>query len=356
VETSSTDGTTTYGYDHTQQTSKQVSESGTTSRTDYTYDLRGRMETAKVTTYTNGTASRIERTTYEYDTSGIRVSAVLDVDADAQNGFETSTKTEYLNDPENPTGYSQVLKETVTDVASGEVQKTVVYTVGLDQISQTTVKYVDGVAQSEETLVFGMDGHGSTRVLLSMLGAIATVNGLRQLFQYDAFGNAVGFNTSLAATTFLYNNEQFDSLTGLSYLRARYYDPNTGRFNRLDPFFGNLNDPQSLHKYLFCHGDGINGIDPTGEETLIGLGSANSIRTGLSNMESGVGQNVSEMVLAVASGATAESAIVGVMATELLGAGLPFLGEAFGKMLTVFSKGVRSVAKSLPRIGNRVGR
>jgi hypothetical protein len=42
------------------------------------------------------------------------------------------------------------------------------------------------------------------------------------------------------------------------------YDPATGRFNRLDPFFGNLNDPQSLHKYLYAHADPVNGIDPNG--------------------------------------------------------------------------------------------
>jgi len=283
-ETSSTGRTTPYAYDHTQQTSKVVSQNGTlTGQTAYTYDLQGRRKTATVTSYTDGAASKVERTTYEYDARGIRVSAVLDVDADVDGQFETSTKTEYLNDPENPTGYSQVLKETVTDPANGQVQKTIVYTVGLDQITQTTVTYADGLPQSEETLLFSTDGHGSTRVLLNMLGALATVNGMRQLFHYDAFGNAVGFNVSLAATSFLYNNEQFDSLTGFSYLRARYYDAATGRFNRLDPFFGNLNDPQSLHKYLFCHGDGINFNDPSGRSWTLGqIGIAVSIAVGLS--------------------------------------------------------------------------
>jgi hypothetical protein len=52
-------------------------------------------------------------------------------------------------------------------------------------------------------------------------------------------------------------------------LRQRYYDPATGRFNRLDPFFGNFDDPQSLHKYLYTCEDPINQIDPTG---LFGMG------------------------------------------------------------------------------------
>jgi RHS repeat-associated protein len=69
----------------------------------------------------------------------------------------------------------------------------------------------------------------------------------------------------------LYSGEQFDSKIGQQYLRARYYDPTTGRFNRLDPFFGNVNDPQSLHKYLYTHADPVNGIDPNGEFVVAGL-------------------------------------------------------------------------------------
>jgi RHS repeat-associated protein len=71
-------------------------------------------------------------------------------------------------------------------------------------------------------------------------------------------------------TEFLYSGEQFDSKIGQQYLRARYYDPVTGRFNRLDPFFGNLNDPQSLHKYLYTHANPVNGIDPSGREFSLG--------------------------------------------------------------------------------------
>jgi hypothetical protein len=54
----------------------------------------------------------------------------------------------------------------------------------------------------------------------------------------------------------------------MQYLRARYYNPASGTFNRLDPFFGNLQDPQSLHKYLYVHGDPVQGIDPSGEKML----------------------------------------------------------------------------------------
>ena len=61
-----------------------------------------------------------------------------------------------------------------------------------------------------------------------------------------------------------YRGEQFDSDLGLYYLRARYYNPNTGRFLSRDPKGGNGYDPKTLHKYLYASGDPVNRIDPSG--------------------------------------------------------------------------------------------
>jgi RHS repeat-associated protein len=88
---------------------------------------------------------------------------------------------------------------------------------------------------------------------------------IAQIYSFDAYGNALGFDTAEALTEFLYSGEQFDSKIGQQYLRARYYDPATGRFDRLDPFFGNLTDPQSLHKYTYAHNDPVDKYDPSGE-------------------------------------------------------------------------------------------
>jgi RHS repeat-associated protein len=79
----------------------------------------------------------------------------------------------------------------------------------------------------------------------------------------------------------LYSGEQFDSKIGQQYLRQRYYDPAIGRFNRLDLFFGNLDDPQSLHKYLYTHADPINGIDPTGLESLYSVSVSTGVSSGM---------------------------------------------------------------------------
>ena len=61
-----------------------------------------------------------------------------------------------------------------------------------------------------------------------------------------------------------YRGEQYDPDLGLYYLRARYYNPATGRFMSRDPWSGNQFDPKTLHKYLYASGDPINISDPTG--------------------------------------------------------------------------------------------
>ena len=68
-----------------------------------------------------------------------------------------------------------------------------------------------------------------------------------------------------------FTGKQFDPNLQMQYLRARYYDQSNGRFNRLNPFAGNNNDPQSLHKYAYTHCNPVMGIDPSGKFTLLEL-------------------------------------------------------------------------------------
>jgi RHS repeat-associated protein len=62
--------------------------------------------------------------------------------------------------------------------------------------------------------------------------------------------------------------EQFDSDLGLYYLRARYYNPATGRFMGRDPEDGEITDPKTLHRYVYAGGDPVNGLDPSGKAEL----------------------------------------------------------------------------------------
>jgi hypothetical protein len=54
---------------------------------------------------------------------------------------------------------------------------------------------------------------------------------------------------------------------------ARYYNPLTGRFLSRDPEDGKSADPATLHKYLYAGGDPINGIDPSGRDSILETGA-----------------------------------------------------------------------------------
>ena len=65
------------------------------------------------------------------------------------------------------------------------------------------------------------------------------------------------------------NNRRFtgetQDLTGLLYLRARYYDPTTGRFLTRDPVPGVATLPQTLNPYAYALNNPVLYVDPSGE-------------------------------------------------------------------------------------------
>src|SRR5262249_51445412 len=107
--------------------------------------------------------------------------------------------------------------------------------------------------------VFQTDGRGSTRVLTDAQGRAT------DRYDYDAYGNALGFDPAAAATRVLFTGQQFDPRLGAYNLRSRNYDPATGRFDRMDTFGGEPDSPQSLHRYAYVQGDPVNNTDPSGK-------------------------------------------------------------------------------------------
>lgn len=60
-----------------------------------------------------------------------------------------------------------------------------------------------------------------------------------------------------------YRGEQYDSDLGLYYLRARYYNPVTGRFLNVDPLAGD-----GQRRYQYAAADPVDGSDPSGNFVL----------------------------------------------------------------------------------------
>lgn len=61
-----------------------------------------------------------------------------------------------------------------------------------------------------------------------------------------------------------YQGEALDKDTGLIYLRARWYNPDLGRFMEMDTDEGNQEDPRSLNKYAAFDDNGVDNSDPSG--------------------------------------------------------------------------------------------
>jgi RHS repeat-associated protein len=64
---------------------------------------------------------------------------------------------------------------------------------------------------------------------------------------------------------YTYTGKERDEDTELLYYEARYYNSNIGRFISIDPWSGDITDPQSLNKYAYVRNNPLKYVDPEGE-------------------------------------------------------------------------------------------
>jgi len=236
----------------------------------YTYDLANRL--VKVITEDGFTGNK-HIVEYEYNDEGIRVKS-HSYDILWNESLDNEKTAVHLTDSYNHTGYSQTLEEETEtiDYISGVPQTPVTqvrtYFIGDDCLAHKT---------NGNTQYLLYDGHGSTRQLATYSGSDVSSN---QNFSYDGYGVFLQSRDLTESTvrvleqptSLLYAGEHFDFNAQQYYNRARWYNPLIGLFNQVDPYAGNLHDPQSLHKYLYCHANPVNGIDPSGQFfTAIGI-------------------------------------------------------------------------------------
>ena len=96
------------------------------------------------------------------------------------------------------------------------------------------------------------DEQGSIRYLTGSDGSI------RNHYRYSAFGESITAEETVP-NRLKYNAQMADELTGLYYLRARYYNASLGRFTQEDTIY---ND--GLNLYAYCNSNPVMYSDPSG--------------------------------------------------------------------------------------------
>ena len=86
--------------------------------------------------------------------------------------------------------------------------------------------------------------------------------------EYAPFGEA--YNVA-GSERFRFTGEAHDDPTGFTHLRARQYDPETGRFTGADPILGSLSHPQTQNRYAYVSNGPTGTTDPSGMCELICL-------------------------------------------------------------------------------------
>ncbi|HEV2225437.1 MAG TPA: RHS repeat-associated core domain-containing protein, partial [Nitrososphaerales archaeon] len=242
--------TITYAFDPVGNRVKMVQ--GTT--TTYTYGPFNRLSSAGSTSYTyDANGNMITKTggwTYSYDYENRLTKAVQSGTTVQQNSYDGGGNRVKQVAGSSTFTYSyqglNILYE--KNVTGGTTTVTKHFYAGSLQVA----KMVGSTAY-----YLHQDALGSTRLV-----ATSSVT-IKFSSNYLPYGNNYGIS---GKEVFMYTGKPYDSVTGLYYEGARYYDSSTGRFVTEDSVTGTQEDPQSLNRYVYARDNPMKIVDLAGHE------------------------------------------------------------------------------------------
>jgi RHS repeat-associated protein len=200
--------------------------------------------------------------------------------------------------------------------------------------------------QLEVRLEAGLFGGGEPSVV-----ALDAWGNYRNPAELEASKNRFGFTGHL-----------FDRETGTYYAKARYFDPELGRFLTQDSYLGEIDNPPSLHRFLYANANPTSYVDEDGHSATA-VGTAVGFAWGLGQAVGGLiddtwqgkRRSAGEYFGIVASN-TAGGALIGasIDATVLTGglgaATVGALGGAGSSLITMGGES-RGLGESFERAG-----
>ena len=185
------------------------------------------------------------------------------------------------------------------------------------------------------TVTFARDGGKNVRAEVSSSGTPTAA------FRYRSYGQLA--QTTGGAPAYLGFASQSIDPSGLYFMRARWYDPVTGRFVTRDPAGTNPADPQSLNGFAYGSANPASFFDPSGLASIADDGGG---CTTLENCKDKGGIGIGDLLDA------AGSILSGVVSTVLregavtYGGAIEGIGLAVHQTETAVGNGVTVISRS----------
>jgi len=172
--------------------------------------------------------------TYTYDVSGRRIEKKYD--------YETITKYVYDGDHciAEYNAYNQLKRKYIYGPCTDE-----------------PICMIDSMTSPAVTSYYHFDALGSVVALTNSSGNTVEV------YEYDVYGR-VGASDASHPNRIMFIGREYDKETGLYYYRARYYNPQIGRFLQTDP----IGYKAGMNLYVYCRNAPLTLIDPMGTQAF----------------------------------------------------------------------------------------
>lgn len=92
---------------------------------------------------------------------------------------------------------------------------------------------------------------------------------IQKSYRTDPFGD-ITKEEGTSVNRNVFTGHEHDTETGLIYMKARFYDPDTGRFLQQDTYLGESGNPPSLYRYLYAYGNPTVYLDVFGFAPVAG--------------------------------------------------------------------------------------
>lgn len=221
TEAAGAGGTISYGYDNNGNTLSKLNTVSAPASTQMEYNSRNQL----VSVASGALGSELNQGAYHYNFNGMRIRHLGSSRGDI----------EYIYDQQSIV--DEVVNNTATQVAH--------------------YRYGDRLL----SLQSAGDDQFYHYANLGTTANLTDSSGFNQVaYRLDPFGE-ITEQEGVSVNRQVFTGHEHDTETGLIYMKARFYDPDIGRFLSQDTYLGESSTPPSLHRYLYAYSNPTVWVD-----------------------------------------------------------------------------------------------